>query len=73
MRKPNSDIEDFKAEVNFNIITPLLLLREFVPLVRKSQSKKVLVITSTLGSLDYAQYVPNLANGYSVSKAALNM
>jgi NAD(P)-dependent dehydrogenase (short-subunit alcohol dehydrogenase family) len=68
-----SDIEDFNKEVNFNITSCLLVMREFVQLVGKSQAKKILVITSVLGSIQSASFMPNLANGYSVGKAALNM
>jgi NAD(P)-dependent dehydrogenase (short-subunit alcohol dehydrogenase family) len=68
-----SNIDDFQKEVNFNITSVLLVLREFVPLVRQSQDKKIVVITSGLGSIQNASHLPNLANGYSVSKAALNM
>ncbi|KAG9233059.1 putative short-chain dehydrogenases/reductase [Amylocarpus encephaloides] len=66
-------IEDFTNEVNFNITTPILLLKEFVPLVRKSEAKRILVITSVLGSIQLGASMPGLANGYSVGKAALNM
>ncbi len=68
-----SDIEEFQAEVNFNITAPLLLLREFVPLVSKSKAKKILVLTSILGSTEIGYRMPGLANAYSVAKAALNM
>lgn len=71
--KDHRDLEDFTKEVNFNITAPLLLLREFVPLVRKSQAKKILVVTSALGSIERASALPNLVNAYSVAKAALNM
>ncbi|TVY55525.1 putative oxidoreductase [Lachnellula cervina] len=66
-------IEDLQKEISFNTTSQLLLLRAFVPLVRKSQGKKILVITSGLGSTQNAPNTPNLANGYSVAKATLNI
>lgn len=60
-------------EVNFNLTATLLLLREFIPLVRKSVAKRVLVISSVLGSTELGASMPNLQNAYSTAKAALNM
>ncbi len=68
-----SDIAEFTAELDFTVTAPLVLVREFLPLVRKSEAKRVLVITSSLGSIENAAFLPNLANGYSVARAALNM
>ncbi|KAJ4854926.1 short chain dehydrogenase domain-containing protein [Trichoderma breve] len=68
-----SDIKEFIDEVNFNLTATLLLLREFIPLVRKSVAKRVLVISSVLGSTELGASMPNLQNAYSTAKAALNM
>lgn len=68
-----SDVEEFTSELNFTVTAPLLVVREFLPLIRKSEAKRVLVVSSALGSLQNAAYLPNLANGYSVARAALNM
>ncbi len=51
----------------------IVLLREFLPLVRKSEKKKILIVTSGLGSIQNAAFLPGLADGYSLSRAALNM
>ncbi|KAH6888443.1 putative short-chain dehydrogenase [Thelonectria olida] len=67
------DVEEFTSELNFTVTAPLLVVREFLPLIRKSEAKRVLVVSSALGSLQNAAYLPNLANGYSVARAALNM
>lgn len=67
------NIERFTSELTFTVTAPLLLLREFLPLIRKSEAKRILVVTSGLGSTQNAFYLPNLANGYAVSRAALNM
>ncbi|KAF7563370.1 hypothetical protein G7046_g708 [Stylonectria norvegica] len=67
------DVEELTSEVNFSITAPLLLVREFLPQIRKSEGKKILVVSSTLGSIQVASQLPNLANGYSIARAALNM
>ncbi|PSR74600.1 hypothetical protein BD289DRAFT_379877 [Coniella lustricola] len=67
------DIGETLDEINFNIKAALLVLRAFVPLVRRSTAKKIFVMTSVLGSLAASSSMPNLANAYSVAKAALNM
>lgn len=61
------------SEINFTVTAPLLLVREFLPIIKKSEQKRILVLTSALGSLQQAAYMPNLANAYSVSRATLNM
>ncbi len=63
----------FTKELLFNTVPILHLLRAFKPLVAKSSEKKVITITSDLGSIEAAGGRPNLANAYSVGKAALNM
>jgi len=50
-----------------------LLLRGFLPLVKKSSAKKVMQLSSVLGSIEYAGSMPGLTPSYSVAKAALNM
>ncbi|KAH8888147.1 putative short-chain dehydrogenase [Thozetella sp. PMI_491] len=67
------DLDVLKNEIDFTVTSPINLLREFLPLIRKSEAKRILVITSILGSLDRAVYLPNLAIGYSIARAALNM
>ncbi|KAK8006750.1 hypothetical protein PG991_013047 [Apiospora marii] len=48
------DMDDFKAEMEFNVTSPMYLFREFSPLVRKSSVKKIMVLSSALGSLSSA-------------------
>ncbi|KAL6694005.1 putative short-chain dehydrogenases/reductase [Trichoderma pleuroticola] len=67
------DVKELVDEVSFNLTTTLLLLREFVPLVSKSEAKKILIISSVLGSTELGASMPNLQNAYSTAKAALNM
>ncbi len=66
-------MDEFLEEVTFNIKSPLLLIREFLPLISRSQSKKILILTSILGSIELGYGLPGLANAYAVAKAALNM
>lgn len=66
-------IDLFAEELLFNTVPILNLLREFKPLIAKSATKKVVTITSELGSIELGGGRPDLANAYSVGKAALNM
>ncbi|KAK3323657.1 putative short-chain dehydrogenases/reductase [Cercophora scortea] len=67
------DLSIFQDELNFNLISTIRLYRAFLPLIRKSTAKKIVQVTSVLGSIELAAGSPGLANGYSVAKAALNM
>ncbi|KAK4210727.1 putative short-chain dehydrogenases/ reductase [Rhypophila decipiens] len=67
------DLTLFKEEIDFSLISTILLLRGFLPLVKKSSTKKIIQISSVLGSVELAGYMPGLTPTYSVGKAALNM
>ncbi|KAK7920784.1 hypothetical protein PG985_008806 [Apiospora marii] len=67
------DMDDFKAEMEFNVTSPMYLFREFSPLVRKSSVKKIMVLSSALGSLEFSGANVGPCDAYSVAKAALNM
>jgi NAD(P)-dependent dehydrogenase (short-subunit alcohol dehydrogenase family) len=67
------EVDEVLSEVNFTLTAPLLLVRGFLPLVCKSKEKKILIITSIVGSLTIAPALINLGNGYSIARAALNM
>ena len=69
----HSDAEQLASELSFTVTAPLLLVREFLPLIRKSKAKKILIITSSVGSIELAPTMPNIGNAYSISRAALNM
>ena len=66
-------MDDFKAEMDFNVTAPMHLFREFSPLVRKSSVKKIMVLSSALGSLEFSGSNVGPCDAYSVAKAALNM
>lgn len=50
-----------------------MLVREFRTLVGSSTAKQIIIVTSSLGSIELSAHLPGLANGYSVARAALNM
>ena len=70
---PSSDLDIFEEEVLMNTITPVRVLRAFLPLVRQGKEKKLVFISSGMASIENAVYMPELSNSYSVAKAALNM
>jgi NAD(P)-dependent dehydrogenase (short-subunit alcohol dehydrogenase family) len=65
--------EEFSNEVGFTLSATLLLLQEFLPLIKKSEAKKILIISSNLGSIELANVIIGALNAYSVARAALNM
>jgi NAD(P)-dependent dehydrogenase (short-subunit alcohol dehydrogenase family) len=67
------DLDVLVEEVGFNLKSTITVIREFTPLVRKSEAKRIAVISSILGSIELGQGFNGLANAYSISKAALNM
>lgn len=66
-----AETKEFLAVMQVNALGPLLMAESFWPLVRKSKQKKMVAITSGMGS------IASGANGgsyaYRSSKAALNM
>lgn len=67
------EVEELEQEVSFPITALLLLIRGFLPLVRKSKAKKILVISSIVGSITIAPNIIDLGNVYGIARAALNM
>ncbi|KAL7952123.1 putative short-chain dehydrogenases/reductase [Trichoderma barbatum] len=66
------DVDITMQEVAFSVKTHIQVIRSFHPLVLKSQQKRVLVISSVLGSIELASSLA-VSNGYSIARAALNM
>jgi len=71
-------IEDIRAMFDVNAFGPLRVTQAFLPLLRKSNASRIVMMSSGLGSLDatvdIANYVWNVgAAGYCASKSALNM
>ena len=67
------DLDPFQEEILFNTVVPIRLTRAFLPLIKKSKVKKVIFVTSALGSFERTWPLVNECNAYSVGKAALNM
>jgi len=60
-------------ELHFMVTRTLGILQAFLPLIRKGQDKKIVVVTSALGSIEASVNTPGLGDIYSVARAALNM
>jgi len=67
------DLELLEEEIRVNAIAPIHVVRTFLPLVRKGHEKKVVFVSSNLGSMEEAGDYRELSNAYSMGKAALNM
>ncbi|KAE9370943.1 NAD(P)-binding protein [Stipitochalara longipes BDJ] len=67
------DAEQLASELSFTVTAAFLLVREFLPLIRKSKAKKILMLTSNVGSIELAVTMANVGNAYAISRAALNM
>ncbi|RXW19389.1 hypothetical protein EST38_g6455 [Candolleomyces aberdarensis] len=67
------DLDLFLEDLKFNAVDVVKVTRAFLPLVRKSETKKILYVSSILGSVTVGGAWPVIANAYSVGKAALNM
>lgn len=62
------------AQFQPNVIGIAQTIQAFLPLVRKGQQKKILVVTSSMGSPAFAlDALSDNCIAYSTSKAALNM
>ncbi|KAF9479147.1 NAD(P)-binding protein [Pholiota conissans] len=76
--QPNTKFEDldldlFAEEIAFNTTAPLRVSRAFLPLIKKSELKRIIFISSVLASSNITFMMANQFNAYSVAKAALNM
>ena len=71
-------VDDIQAMLEVNALGPIRVTQAFLPLLRKSDAGRVVMMSSGLGSLAAAadmaseMWIPGYA-GYSASKAALNM
>ena len=66
------DAEAMNACLRTNVIGPMLVTRTLVPNLVAGEAKRVVHITSTMGSLAHAQQATK-NHAYRASKAALNM
>ncbi|WYZ38082.1 hypothetical protein EsH8_II_001588 [Colletotrichum jinshuiense] len=68
-----TDLGLLSTELEVEIIGNTRLVRAFLPLIQKGKDKKLIFISSALGSIELAASSPNLNATYAVSRAALNM
>ncbi|KAL4776008.1 hypothetical protein BDW60DRAFT_203853 [Aspergillus nidulans var. acristatus] len=65
--------EDILSSMRTNVLGNIHLFSLLIPLIQKSDIKKVITITSGMADLDFiAQYDIAVAAPYSISKAAMN-
>ena len=62
------DFEDLLTELKVNVIAPIAGVRAFLPLVAKSKDKKIVALSSVLGSVTELGPAPVCAS-YSVTKS----
>ncbi|PPQ95079.1 hypothetical protein CVT25_002602 [Psilocybe cyanescens] len=67
------DLDLFADEVTFNTVVPLRVSRAFLPLVKKSEAKKLIFVSSVLASSHITSLMVNQMNSYTIGKAGLNM
>lgn len=67
----NLNLEIVKETFDVNVLGPIRVTRYFLPLLEKGKEKKIIHITSLMGSIDDNKSGGDYA--YRISKAALNM
>ncbi|KAF8958901.1 hypothetical protein BDZ97DRAFT_1667971 [Flammula alnicola] len=67
------DLDEFAEEISFSTVAPLRVSRAFLPLIKKSELKRIIFISSVLASSQITFLMAGQFNAYSVAKAALNM
>ncbi len=68
----NVEIDEIKFIMDVNVYGPIKIARAFLPHVKASEQKKILTMTSGLGSMTLTQRIGRFY-GYRMSKAAVNM
>ena len=59
--------------VRTNAVSPLLLSRDFVPFLERSENPRIIMMSSRLGSMEMSREVSRNSYAYAMSKAGLNM
>ncbi|KAF5311840.1 hypothetical protein D9619_002309 [Psilocybe cf. subviscida] len=67
------DLDDFAEEMSFSTVAPLRVSRAFLPLVKQSELKRIVFVSSILASNDITFLMAGQFNSYTVAKASLNM
>ena len=65
------DFDIARSSFEINVLGPLKLIQSFMPNVEKSQGKKIIALSSKIGSFSERPKIPFMYS-YSISKAALN-
>jgi len=60
-------------ELHFSIIGTNNVTKSFLPLINKGKEKKMIYISSILGSIEQGGTWPGLNDTYAICKAAMNM
>lgn len=68
----NIDYDEIKFIMDVNVYGPMKMTKAFLPHVKASEQKKILTMTSGLGSMTLTQRLGRFY-GYRMSKAAVNM
>ncbi len=66
----NIDINCFQKVMNINLRGPVLMCKHFIPMLRKSESGRIINFSSGLGQLSLPRTGPYPS--YSISKTAIN-
>ncbi|KAI0675605.1 NAD-P-binding protein [Trametes maxima] len=67
------DPEELLRILRVNVAGPALMSKVFLPFLEKGRVKKILHISSTVGSIASIESIGTIAASYAVSKTALNM
>ncbi|KZT72203.1 NAD(P)-binding protein [Daedalea quercina L-15889] len=67
------DVDILEEELVVNTAAPLYLLQKFLSLIRRGGERKIMLVSSVLGSLDMAPMFVGCSDSYSLTKAGLNM
>ena len=66
----NSDLKLFEQELAINVVAPAAGLRAFQPLLEKGTGKRVVILSTEMGSLTMSSQVPFLS-AYHLAQARL--
>ena len=70
---PAIDLSSLTAAFNTNVASVHRVTLAFLPLLKQGTQKKIINISSTMGSISTAGQAPPFAPSYKISKSALNM
>ncbi|KAI8584521.1 hypothetical protein K450DRAFT_216745 [Umbelopsis ramanniana AG] len=72
-RDPSTLVEELKGNFELNAVSAVITTNAFLPLLRKGKAKKIILISSAIGDLEFTRITGFVGiPAYGVSKAALN-